>query len=232
MNLIPNKVGADRKKLAFLGGLLLVLVAVFFLNRDSTPTAAVKSTSISAREPAASTPRPVPPERRSIRDDRSVEDFKPSLKPREGVDLSRIDPSLKLDLLARLQNVPMEAGTRGSVFAFGQAPAPPPPKVKIDPGAMPVVNRPAAPKPSDPPKGSAGPAVAPIPLQFFGYANAPHGGPKRAFFLDGDDIQVAGENEVIRNRYKVIHIGINSVVMEDTASKSQQTLKLVEELAG
>ena len=70
----------------------------------------------------------------------------------------------------------------------------------------------------------------PIPLKFFGYST--RGSVKHAFFLDGDDIDVAGENDLIKNRYKIIHIGVNSVVVEDTQLKNQQTLPLIEELAG
>ena len=55
------------------------------------------------------------------------------------------------------------------------------------------------------------------------------GGVKRAFFLDGDDVQIAGENETIRNRYKVVKIGVNSVVMQDTSDKHEQTLPLEKE---
>ena len=46
----------------------------------------------------------------------------------------------------------------------------------------------------------------------------------------GDEIFVAGENDMIRNRYKIIRIGVNSAVVEDTTNKNQQTLPLVEEL--
>lgn len=62
--------------------------------------------------------------------------------------------------------------------------------------------------------------------------NAPRGATKRAFFADGDDIFVAGENEMIRNRYKVVRIGINSAIVEDITNNNQQTLPLIAELAG
>ena len=47
-----------------------------------------------------------------------------------------------------------------------------------------------------------------------------------------DDIFVAGEDEMIRNRYKIVRIGVNSAVVEDTTNSNQQTLPLIEELAG
>ena len=40
MKLVPAKIGADRKRLAILGGLVVVLVVVFFSNRDSGPSSA------------------------------------------------------------------------------------------------------------------------------------------------------------------------------------------------
>jgi len=76
------------------------------------------------------------------------------------------------------------------------------------------------------------PAPPQIPLKFYGYINGQRGGIRQAFFLEGDDIFVAGENETIDKRYKVIRIGINSAVVEDTTNKNQQTLPLVEELPG
>ena len=86
--------------------------------------------------------------------------------------------------------------------------------------------------PPTPPK----PVIPPIPLKFYGYVsdsrNVSPGTPKRAFFLDGEDIVVAGENDVIHNRFKIIRISVNSAVVEDTANKNQQTLPLVEELPG
>jgi hypothetical protein len=146
------------------------------------------------------------------------------------MDVSRIDPTLRLELLAKLRSVQMEGGSR-SIFDFSQPAPPPPPKVAA---IVPRPQSPVAPPPPDqqakqpPPK----PPPPPIPLKFYGYANTPRNGPRRAFFLDGDDIFVAGENELIRNRYKIIRIGVNSAVVEDTTNQNQQTLPLVEELPG
>ena len=51
---------------------------------------------------------------------------------------------------------------------------------------------------------------------------------KRAFFLENEDVFVANEGEVVKKRYKVVRISLNSVVMEDTEFKQQQTLPLIE----
>src|SRR5580698_100729 len=102
MKLVPKQLGADRKKLAYLGVLLVVLVGVFLWNREpSAPEAHTTSplnvapVAPAAARPAASSSPAMPQRSRN----RAVDDFKPSLKPKEGVDISQTDPSLRLDLL-------------------------------------------------------------------------------------------------------------------------------------
>jgi hypothetical protein len=244
--IVPTKVGGSKNQRITLGVLVVVLVVVYLMNRGpSAPDAPVMARSPLNVTPVTTAngikrrdiPEPDAPQRSGSRGGglRPVEDFRPSLKLKEGTDVSKIDPTLKLELLAKVQHVPMEGGVR-SLFAFGAPPPPPPPPVSaINPGkvtetASNAATTPPPPKPAD--VKPAAPPAPPIPLKFYGYANSAKGGPKRAFFLDGDDIFVAGENDVIRNRYKIIKIGVNSAVVEDTTNKNQQTLPLVEELAG
>ena len=241
--LVPTKVGGSKKQTIVLGVLLVILPIVYFLNRDSStpgvepaPRSALNVSPIAKTAPSRpDSPSPAVPQRQGSRSGgglKPVEDFRPTLKLKEGTDISRIDPTLKLDLLAKVNNVAMEGGVR-SLFAFGAPPAPPPPPVSaIKPGPLNAAanNTPPPPKPAN--LAPLTPAAPPIPLKFYGYANAPKGGPQRAFFLNGDDIYVAGENDMILSRYKIVRIGVNSAVVEDTTNKNQQTLPLVEELAG
>ncbi len=53
---------------------------------------------------------------------------------------------------------------------------------------------------------------------------------KRAFFLEGDSIYIAAEGDLIKSRYKVIYVGVNSAVIEDTSNKTQHALPLVESM--
>ena len=58
---------------------------------------------------------------------------------------------------------------------------------------------------------------------------------KHAFFLDNDEIVVAGEGDLIKKRYKILRIGVNSAEVEDTTFKgdnTKQTLPLETELQG
>ncbi len=231
------KFGAERKKLVVLGVCLVVAGIVYWINSSDTPST---PSSASARPAAIDPSVPVAPVRtaprsavRAFSQSRGVtlQEFHPTLKPKDPIDPSRIDPTLKLGLLAKLREVGMDGGSR-SLFDFASTPAPAKTeiaKVKpIIPGQSnerafvgPIQEK-EKPKPPEPPP-------PPIPLKFYGFTNPVRAGVKRAFFLEGEDIFVAGEGEVIKNRYKVVRIGVNSAVVEDTSSKHQQTLPLVAE---
>ena len=85
-------------------------------------------------------------------------------------------------------------------------------------------------KPPPPPVATAPvkPQAPPIPLKFYGFTAA-RAGLKRAFFLEGEDVYVANEGDIVKKRYKVVRVNLNSVVMEDTEYKQQQTLPLTEQ---
>lgn len=236
MNLLPESIGGNRKQYMWLGGLSVVLIGVYLLNRtDSGPTVTVTPATTVKTSPSIARPGAIVPENSSgpklaTRSGRRSDEFRPSLKLPEDTDLTKIDPRLKVELLAKLQKVPLEGGAR-SVFDYGQAPVPPPPHVEpIKPEVIAAQNKAreeAAQYAKDHPPKVPPP---PIPLKFYGYANRMSGPARQAFFLDGDDIQIKAENDVIRGRYKVIRIGINSAVVEDLTSHNQQTLPLVAEL--
>jgi endonuclease YncB( thermonuclease family) len=85
---------------------------------------------------------------------------------------------------------------------------------------------------TDAAKAAGPPPPPPIALKYYGFSTARNNGRKVAFFLDGDEISVAGEGETVKKRYRVVRIGVNSVLMEDTESKRQQSLPLTEEQPG
>lgn len=227
------KLGAEPKKLAILGGLLALAGIVYFINSSSDPSPAPARTAA----PAAALPMPpaeavnaTPPPRREATGRGSLNEFKPAVK--RVSDPSKIDPSLRLDLLAKVQSVTLEGGRR-NIFQLSTPPVPQPKEpVKPIPGGIAKIdpNRPpAAPPAAIPPAGP--PPAPPINLKYYGYSSNKGDGNKRAFFLDGDDIIVAAEGETVKKRYRLIKIGINSVQMEDTVLKSTQTLPLIQEAA-
>lgn len=234
------KLGAEPKKIAVLAGILGVGAAVMFLGGDApagpkTPAAAVRP---AAKAPAA---RPAPVRngkaeaeaaaatitRPALR--AAVQEFKPVLKSaraEDRMDPATIDPTLRLELIRRLSGVQIEGGNR-TIFDFGAAPPPKqpdPPKIFPKPTAVAAA---AAPPPvSVTPAAPVKPAAPPIRLKFYGFVGGARAKTKRAFFLDGEDIFVAGEGDVIQKRYRVVRIGLNSVVVEDQEFQSEQTLSL------
>ena len=240
MKWMPDKIGGNPKQYATLGVLVVALIGYYILQRDD------KAPSVTAVAPASAVSPPVNKGPSIARQQTAVPDsssgsplatrggsrdqsFRPTFKVQEGVDITKVDPTLKTELLAKLQKVPLAGGSR-SVFDYAAAPVPPPPlvaKIKPEEELMKQRAREMLTPPSATP---VKPPPPPIPLKFYGYANKQTGAARQAFFLDGDDIQIKGENDVIRGRYKIIRIGINSAVVEDVQTKDQQTLPLIAEL--
>ena len=237
MNLKLSGVGAEPKKIAILVGLGAIAGYFYFSSSNSG------NSSTPAPVPASSA-QPMAGSRIGARSagraggrgaqrglNSSIREFKPSLKP-SGLDPASIDPMLHLNLLAKLQEVQVEAGAR-SLFEIGKEPVA---VAKVnEPGPIEVARPFVGPKaPPPPPPPPPEPKAPPIPLKFYGFVNPAKVTYKRAFFLDGEDIIIAGEGDMVKKRYKIVRIGVNSAVVEDTQFKSnnQQTLPLEAEMAG
>ncbi len=223
------KLGAERNKTLVLGGLTLVAGYLFYSNVLSGPDAserqATTAASPSGRPGLASPARPRVAARSAAGAPR-IQEFKPSLVPKKGEepDLASIDPTLRLDLLKRVQAVEKEGGER-NLFQFTAAPPPPTPNV-VAPKIVPKTPQQVALEKVQQQAQAAAAAPPPINLKFYGYLNHRTEGGKRAFLLDGEDIIVAEEGDMVKKRYKIVRIGVNSVVVEDTQSASTQTLPL------
>jgi hypothetical protein len=227
-------VGAEPKKIAVLAGLGLI-AGYFYISNSNFGSSSTPSPASTA-QPAASRIATRPGGRVGGRVaqkglNSGSREFKPSLKP-SGIEPSNIDPTLHLNLLAKLQGVQVEPGGR-SLFEIGTAPAaevkvPEPTKIAVE---KPFVGPKPPPPPPPPPPD---PKAPPIPLKFYGFVNPSKATNKRAFFLDGEDIIIAGEGDMVKKRYKIVRIGVNSAVVEDTDFKTnnQQTLPLEAEMAG
>ncbi len=120
-----------------------------------------------------------------------------------------LDPTLRFDLLKSSEDVTYKGSGRDIFRSQAEeAPIPKPLPPDIHPG-------PVAPPP--PP---------PIPLKFYGFASRKDGN-KRIFLSKGDDIFVAKEGDIVDRRYKVVHIGTNSVDVQDVLTNyPPQTLPL------
>jgi hypothetical protein len=233
------KTGAEPKKVAILAALLLIAAAVLYFNvfAGDSDSKTRGSPVVSAPVVAAPIPRPatrgaVPADRRRASKNSLVSEFKirQGTPPgEEKPDPATIDPTLRLDLLAKLQQVEPPASMR-NIFQYGAAP--PPPAAAVKPVELPkntpkiAINQIGAALPI-PPSPPPAPTAPPMTFKYYGYKVSKSDGRKEAFLLDGDDIIIAGENDSVkRGRYKVVRIGVNSITIEDTQFKSTQTLQL------
>ena len=132
--------------------------------------------------------------RRAGSRDAPTDEWHPSLKrrPDDPTDPMTVDPTLRLDLLAKVQGVSLEGGSR-NVFQFSTPPPPPAPK---GPGAQDRAQDPGADRAGGPGqtarRAPVKPPPPPINLKYYGYSTVKTDGHKTAFFLDGEDILVAG----------------------------------------
>jgi hypothetical protein len=249
------KIGSEDKKKVYALAVLGVVAAYFvysnLISDSATPTAAPKSAAVTERERAAaeavgSPSAPVtasqpasqsaaPPRQLGTNRSRSDE-FHPSLRSKrkeDQIDPLTVDPTLRLDLLAKVQDVKLDGGQR-NLFVFGKAePAAtlkgPEPIVPVKRVAM---GPPPAPPPAPPPGPVVPPPPPPITMKYYGLATKRIDGKKTAFFLDGEDIILATEGMTVKKRYKIVHIYAESVVIEDTDVKREQTLKIAEDAGG
>lgn len=135
-----------------------------------------------------------------------------TLDPQE---LAALDPTLRLDLLQKVNDVKYQGSSR-NIFQYY---VPPPPK----PVAPPVVQTPVQPqKPAAPPPPT-------IPLKFYGTSSHPGSPEKKAFLTDGDEIFIGGEGEVIDKHYKIVRIGMSALDWEDTQTHQHGQLPLLQE---
>jgi hypothetical protein len=230
---------ADRKKIAWLIGIVVVGAVVIyyfdFASSDSGTVAVPSATRTASPAPAVIHPAKVASDRRRVTNQGLIDDWKPRQGPKnpeDRPDPATIDPTVRLDLLAKAQAVEPAAAGR-NLFVFGAAPPPPTAAVPALPknvGKI-AVNQPPPPPPA--PAGPPPPPTAPpMTFKYYGYKISATDGHKAAFLLDGDDILVAGENDTIKRRYRVVKIGVNSITIEDTQFKSTQTLQLQENPLG
>ncbi len=241
--------GAEPKKV----GILIAIVvlgggAVYYMNSEDTPVSAPAPRPAAAvvQPAAASVPgvrgnlgrgKTAQSERRQVTNRGTATAWNirmGSQNPEDRPDPATIDPALKLDLLAKVQAVELGAPGR-NVFSFGTAPPPPPPVglPKVPTIAVKGPQAPAGPPPPPPgPPPVVTPQAPPITLKYYGYKITRTDGRKAAFLLDGEDILIGGENDVIKKHYRIVKINAASIVIEDTDFKTSQTLQLQETNAG
>lgn len=133
----------------------------------------------------------------------------------------RLDPTLDLKLLAQSEEIKYEGNGR-NIFMAGSMPIETPRgNGMVKPSAA-VAAAYVPPQPPPPP---------PITLKFFGFANHP-GETKKVFLMQGEDIFIAAEGDIVDRRYRVLRISSTSVDVEDVLNNNRQSLPLTQQAPG
>lgn len=120
---------------------------------------------------------------------------------------------------AELESVNDTPSAGRNPFRFGVPPPPPaPPRPPAPPPAPPVNMGPPPPPPGPPPPPA-------IPLKFVGVVQLPSG-KKMASLTEGKGILLGGEGDVIDGRFRIVRIGVESIVMEYLDGRGRQTIPL------
>lgn len=233
------KLGAENKRnvviLCVLGLGAVYGIYSNFSDSSSTPSRpaanAVPPPSIGS--PAAeSDSQPTAPRARARN-----EEWRPAVVPKnkeDQIDPNKVDPTLHLDLLAKVQAV-KPAGSERNLFEFG---ADKPKEVAVLKGPEPVVKPPApmGPRELPPPPGPTPPPppppLPPLDAKYYGFATPAHSGHRRGFFMDGENILIRAEGDMLVGHYKIVKLEAGSVVVQDTDSKRTRTLQMVEDAQG
>lgn len=224
---LDMKLGAEPKKVAILIALLATAAYFFWQNlsgdEPSSPPPRPRPAAATAPRSAGSAIAPAAPAAGNLSAGRR--EFRPSLLPRKDEDRSGVDPTLRLDLLARVEKVRFESAGR-NLFEFGAVEAPKPrlPEPKIQVKNEPKFIGPEPPPP--PPAPPVKPPPPPIPLKFYGLALPVRGSDKRVFCLQGDEILTPSEGDLVQNRYRIVRITPTAVLVEDTQFKHQQQIPI------
>jgi hypothetical protein len=248
------KFGTEDKKKVWVLAALGVVAAYFVYSNvfsdSSGPTTAPKSALVTEREriaaeasgaapaavpgPGAAMPQSAPARRLGGASRSRGDEFHPSLRPKNKEDqivLSEVDPTLHLELLARVQNVKLDGGQR-NLFQFGESVRLAGDEPKIVPKRE-AMGPPVPPPPAPPPGPAAVVPPPPMTMKYYGLATKRIDGKKTGFFLDGEEIIFATEGMVMKKRYKVVRINAESVVLENVEFKGQQqTVKIAEDAGG
>jgi hypothetical protein len=223
------KLGAERNKVIVLIVLSIIAAVTIFLQYFSGTSVVSSAPPVAASTPPAQqvVERPAP-RPRAVRTSR--QSFRPSFSGQSGetLDPMKVDPTLRTDLLAKVRAVEF-AGVERNLFQFTTRQRVEPPKPEQLAKAQELLNKaepPPVPVKREPAKPSK-PKAPPIKWKFYGFANQPDDARKRAFLLDSEGaVFVATEGDVFGQRYKIVRIGVNSIVIEDLQFNDQQTLPL------
>ena len=214
------KLGPEKNKIILLGVLTAVAGYSVYTQLLSGPAPAPRTASAA---PGRTVTGARPPARRSA----GRPGFGGSEEP---LDPMTVDPTLRTDLLATVRAVAFD-GVERNIFRFGERKKPQvagPSAEEVKTAQERLAAAAKSPKPVKVAKPAAHkPTAPPIKWKYYGFANSSKDLRKRAFLIgDEDQVFIATEGDIFKKRYRVVRIGVNSIVIEDLQFKDQQSLPL------
>jgi hypothetical protein len=130
---------------------------------------------------------------------------------------SSLDPTLDENAMLRTESL-VYSGSGRNIFSMTYVA--PVAVVKNLPPARPVAAVSVA-----PPVPQGPPPLPPINLKFFGTMMGA-GGKKQAFLLQGEDVYLAAQGDIVARKYKIMSIGERNIQVQDLSNANTQTLPL------
>jgi hypothetical protein len=131
---------------------------------------------------------------------------------------SSLDPTLDESAMLRTESL-VYSGSGRNIFSAISAPA------MVIPTNVPKA-RPGVTLPVMPPMPVGPPPPPPINLKYFGTAMRLNG-KRQAFLLQGEDVYLAAEGDIVARKYRIVSIGATNIQVEDLVNKDTQTLPLI-----
>ncbi len=131
---------------------------------------------------------------------------------------SSLDPTLDEAAMLRTESL-VYSGSGRNIFSAIYTP----PVTEIKKPIAPARTGPVAPPPPPVPQGP--PPPPPINLKFFGTAKR-GSGQMQAFLLQGEDVYLAAEGDIVARKYKIVSISNNGIRVTDLQNNNTQTLPL------
>lgn len=139
-------------------------------------------------------------------------------RPSQRTSGDQLDPDTLHVRLEELKAPPTEADqTERNPFRFKPKPPPALPPTTVEKPKPEVMTGPPAPPPP--------PQVPPIPLKFIGVTESPRVG-KIAALTDCKHTVQGVEGEIVDGRYRIVKIGVESLVIEYSDGKGRTTLRM------
>jgi hypothetical protein len=124
---------------------------------------------------------------------------------------SQLDPTIHPEKMALAESTEYHGNGR-NIFSKNSMP------VEIPKPIAPVRTGPPPPPPGPPPP-------PPIDLRFYGFASK-QGGKPRIFLLQGEEVYIASEGDVVARRYRVGQISPGAVMIQDMPNNTTQSIPL------